>query len=233
MAARYQTACYDPGVRRQALLLLALSAVAACSKASTSESDVVSFLKSRPAESRAELVAKAEGRVERTDVIRRGDAPLTLVGPTLDVGDPMPDVTLVDGKLEPVKLAALRGKVIVLSVVPSIDTRVCEAQTHKVSDAIAQMPPGVEVFTVSRDLPFAQTRFAEEAQSKTKFASDYQGRALGRAFGLDVKESGLLARSVWVIGADGKVAYREIVANQGSEPDYDALLAAVKQAAGS
>ena len=101
------------------------------------------------------------------------------------------------------------------------------------SDAIPQMPPGVEVFTISRDLPFAQTRFAEEAQSKTKFASDFQGRELGRAFGLDVKETGLLARSVWVIGPDGKIAYREIVANQGSEPDYDALLVAVKRAAGA
>lgn len=214
---------------RQGLLLLALTA---CSHA-TSENDVVEFLKARPAESRAVLVSKAEGRVERTDVVRRGDTPLTLVGPTLDVGDAMPDVTLVDGKLEPVKLAALQGKIVVLSVVPSIDTRVCEIQTHKVSDAIATMPPGVEVFTISRDLPFAQTRFAEEAQSKTKFASDYRGGALGRAFGIDVKETGLLARSVWVVGADGKIAYRELVANQGSEPDYDALLAAVKRVSGA
>jgi thioredoxin-dependent peroxiredoxin len=209
-----------------------LVALAACSH-STSENDVIEFLKARPAESRAELVRKAEGRVERTDVVRRGDRPLTLVGPTLDVGDAMPDVTLVDGKLEPVKLASLEGKVVVLSVVPSIDTRVCETQTHKISDAITQMPPGVEVFTISRDLPFAQTRFAEEAMSKTKFASDYQGRELGRAFGLDVKETGLLARSVWVIAPNGKISYREIVANQGNEPDYDALLAAVKRAAGT
>jgi thioredoxin-dependent peroxiredoxin len=221
-------------VLRHALLIAAL---AACSseRANTppSENDVVEFLKARPAQARAELVRKAEGRVERTDVIRRGDTPLTLVGPTLDVGDAMPDVTLVDAKLEPVKLAAFKGKIIVLSVVPSIDTRVCEAQTHKISDAIAQMPPGVEVFTISRDLPFAQTRFAEEAMTKTKFASDFQARELGRGFGLDVKETGLLARSVWVIGADGKVAYREIVANQGSEPDYEALLAAVKRVAGA
>jgi thioredoxin-dependent peroxiredoxin len=215
-------------VLRHALLIAAL---AACSH-STSETDVVEFLKARPAESRAELVRKAEGRVERTDVIRRSDKPLTLVGPTLDVGDQMPDVSLVDAKLEPVKLAALKGKIIVLSVVPSIDTRVCETQTHKISDAIAQMPPGVEVFTISRDLPFAQTRFAEEAQSKTKFASDFHGRELGRGFGVDVKETGLLARSVWVVGRDGKIAYREIVANQGSEPDYEALLAAVKRVAG-
>ncbi len=228
MARTVQTAWYDRAVLRHGLLLLALGACSSQHKTSS----VVEFLKAQPADSRAALVNKAEGRVERTDVVRRGDAPLTLVGPTLDVGAAMPDATMVDGKLEPVKLASLKGKVVVLSVVPSIDTRVCETQTHKISDAIATMPPGVEVFTISRDLPFAQTRFSEEAQSKTKFASDYHGLELGRAFGLEVKETGLLARSVWVIGADGKVAYREIVANQGSEPDYDALLAAVKRVSG-
>lgn len=171
-------------------------------------------------------------RPERTDVITRGDKPLTLVGKTLDVGDPMPDVVLANDKLETIKLAEHKGKVIVLSVVPSIDTRVCETQTHKVSDSIVNMPPGVEVFTVSRDLPYAQTRFKEEAQSKTQFGSDFRERDFGRGFGLDVKETGLLARSLWVVGKDGKIAYREIVANQGNEPNYDAMLAAVKTAAG-
>ena len=172
-------------------------------------------------------------RPERTDVIHRGDTPLTLVGPTLDVGAAMPDVTLISGeKLEPVALGSLKGKVIVLSVVPSIDTRVCESQTHHVSAAIDQMPAGVEVYTISRDLPFAQQRFAEEAMTKVKWGSDYKGGAFGRAFGIDVKETGLLARSVWVIGKDGKIAYREIVPDQGTEPDIDALVAAVKKVAG-
>jgi thiol peroxidase len=171
--------------------------------------------------------------VERTDVINRGGAPLTLVGKTLEVGDAMPAVALTGGKLETIELAALRGTVVVLSVVPSIDTRVCEAQTHKVSDAMPSLPPDVHVMTVSRDLPFAQTRFAEEAMTRTAFGSDYKGGAFGKAFGLDVKETGLLARSVWVIGKDGKVAYRELVADQTTEPDYDAMIAAVKAAAGS
>lgn len=170
---------------------------------------------------------------ERTDVIKRGSGPLTLVGKTLDVGDVMPDASLADGKLAPIQLGALKGKLIVLSVVPSIDTRVCETQTHKVNDAMAKFPAGTEFFTVSRDLPFAQTRFAEEAVIKMKMGSDYHGGAFGKAFGLDVKETGLLARSVWVIGADGKVAYREIVQDQGTEPDYDALLAAAVRAAGA
>jgi thiol peroxidase len=203
----------------------------ACSHA-TSESDVIDYLKAQPPAARATLVSKSEGRVAAAGAIHRGDKPLTLVGPTLDVGAAMPDVTLLDGKLEPVKLAALRGSVVVLSVVPSIDTRVCESQTHHVSAAIEQMPAGVKVFTVSRDLPYAQTRFAEEAMVKTQMASDYHGGAFGRAFGVEVEETGLLARSIWVIGTDGVIAYRQLVDDQGTEPDYDGMIAAVKKLSG-
>ena len=174
-----------------------------------------------------------ESLPETSGTIHRGDAPLTLVGKTLAIGDPMPaDIKLVDGKLAPIDLGPLKGKVVVLSVVPSIDTRVCETQTHKVSDSIDKMPAGTEVITISRDLPYAQTRFAEEAVVRTKMASDYHARSFGRSFGIEVKETGLLARSVWVIGKDGKVAYRELVDDQGTEPNYDALLEAVKRAAG-
>jgi thioredoxin-dependent peroxiredoxin len=177
--------------------------------------------------------APSDQRVEEPGLVRHGDTPLTLLGPTLDVGAPLPAVTLAGGKLEPIKLAAFAGKVLVLSVVPSIDTPVCENQTHKMSAAIDQMPAGVQVFTISRDLPFAQTRFAQEAVIKTTMASDYHGGEFGRAFGLEVKETGLLGRSVWIIGADGKIAYRQIVADQGTEPDYDAVIAAVNKVAGS
>ncbi len=194
-------------------LAAAIVAVGACSSSSSSSA--------------------TDTRVERTDLIRRGDTPLTLIGPTLDVGAPMPDVVVADAKLAPIHLGSLRGKVIVLSVVPSIDTRVCENQTHHVNAAVDRMPPGVVVYTISRDLPFAQQRFAEEALvPNLQFGSDYKGGAFGRAFGLDVKETGLLARSVWVIGKDGKIAYREIVPDQGTEPDIEKLVAAVERVAG-
>jgi thiol peroxidase len=169
---------------------------------------------------------------ERSDVINRGGAPLTLVGKTLEVGDAFPAITLADAKLAPVDLAQYKGKVLVLSVVPSIDTKVCESQTHHVNDAADLMPKGTQVFTVSRDLPFAQSRFHDEAIIRHDLLSDYKGGDLGKKMGLEVKESGLLARSVWVIGTDGNVAYREIVADQGTEPNYDALVAAAKKAAG-
>lgn len=216
-------------MRRLVILLLA----SACTRAdSIDDGKVVDYLKRQPAPARAQLIAQADALPEHPGAIHRGDAPLTLVGDTLDVGAPMPDVTLteiVDGKMAPLELGSLRGKLIVMSVVPSIDTRVCEAQTHAVSNAIAQMPPDTVVITVSRDLPFAQTRFAEEAMTQTRMASDYHGGAFGRAFGLEVKESGLLARSAWVIGKDGKIAYRDLVDDQGDQPDYDALVAAANR----
>jgi len=217
---------YAPVVKRSLLLILCV----ACSH-STSESDVVDYLHAQPPGARGDLVTKAATPTVGT--IHRGEAPLTLLGPTLDVGDPAPDVSVVDGKLESVKLTALKGKLVVLSVVPSIDTHVCETQTHKVNAAIDQMPAGTEVFTVSRDLPFAQTRFTEEAQTKIKMVSDYHGGAFGRAFGIEVQETGLLARSIWIIGTDGKIAYRQLVDDQGTEPDYDAMVAAVKKLAGA
>ena len=197
------------------------------------EGDVVAYLRAQPEESRARLVRQAAPVVENTKLVRRGDAPLTVLGKTLDVGDAMPDVALVDGKLGKIQLSTLRGKLVVLSVVPSIDTRVCEIQTHKVSDVIAKLPEGTQVITVSRDLPFAQSRFKEEALTQTQMGSDYHGGEFGRAFGVEIKETGLLARSVWLVGTDGKIAYREIVADQGSEPNYDALVEAAKRAAGT
>jgi thiol peroxidase len=163
-----------------------------------------------------------------TDLVRRGDKPLTIVGDPPEVGAKAPDATLRDDKLEAVTVAGMEGPLLVLSVVPSIDTRVCEAQTHRMSDSIAQLPAGTVVATISRDLPFAQRRFAEEAATKTRMLSDYKERDFGRAWGLEVAETGLLARSVWVVDRDGTIVYRELVADQSQEPDYDAMIAAVQ-----
>ena len=207
-----------------------------CSKAAAppqpTEASVVAYVGSAPAEVRARIAAAAMRTQPATGLIHRNGTPLTLAAPPLEVGATAPDATLVTSKLEPLMLSSLRGKLVVLSVVPSIDTRVCEAQTHKISDSIGQLPAGTEVITVSRDLPFAQERFAEEAMTKTGMASDANARAFGRAFGLEVVESGLLARSVWVIDAAGVIRYRELVADQTQEPDYAALIAAANAAGG-
>lgn len=216
---------------RSFAVILALAAACGGNRA-PDEAAVARFLRDAPPPVRERLLRDADARPRKTDVINRAGAPLTLVGDTLDVGDRLPAVELVDPQLAPIALKDLQGKLIVLSVVPSIDTRVCESQTHHVSDAIPQLPAGAVVITVSRDLPFAQGRFAEEAMTKTLMGSDARARAFGRAFGLEVEETGLLARSVWVIAPDGTIAYREIVADQSTEPAYEPLLAAAQKAAG-
>ena len=213
-------------MRRLALL----GVLTACTRSQpVDRGRVIDYLKEHP-----DVIEEVTALPEHSGTIHRGDKPLTLVGDTLEVGAKMPDVTLAeigaDGKLTTFDTASLRGKLVVLSVVPSIDTRVCEAQTHAVSNAIPQMPPGAVVITVSRDLPFAQQRFAEEAMTQTRMASDYRTGGFGRAFGLEVKESGLLARSAWVIAPDGTIAYRDLVDDQGDQPDYDALVAAANAA---
>lgn len=221
-----------PAVSVPLVAALVAALAAACSSSpSVGDAEVVRYLRAQPPDRRTALVADAEQRSRATDVITRGGQPLTLLGPTLDVGAPAPDVTLIDSQLAPWRLADQRGKVVVLSVVPSIDTRVCESQTHHVSDAIAALPPGTVVVTVSRDLPFAQQRFAEEARTQTVMASDAKAREFGRRFGLEVDESGLLARSTWVIDKAGTVAYRELVADQTTEPAYPPLIAAAQAAA--
>ncbi|MCE9577797.1 MAG: thiol peroxidase [Deltaproteobacteria bacterium] len=209
-------------------------AVGGCgSSGGVGEADVVAYLKAAPPADQARvLAAVTPAPPERTDLIGRAGKPLTIVGTPPEVGAMAPDATLADGTLKPIKLADFRGKTVVLSVVPSIDTRVCEAQTHAVSNARAQLPASVVLITVSRDLPFAQTRFQEEAKTETLFGSDYNGGGFGKAWGLAVKESGLLARSVWVIDPSGKITYRELVADQTTEPDYAPLIAAAKAAAG-
>jgi thiol peroxidase len=221
------------------VVVVAASLLFACGKGgdantkTVGEGDVVGFLKAASPTDRARILAAAgvdstpAAPAERTDLIARDGAPQTLLGNPPDVGDAAPAFELRADGGEVVRLDDYRGKRLVLSVVPSIDTRVCEAQTHRMTDAEAQLPDGTALLTVSRDLPMAQQRFVEDAQIKTSIASDFKGGGFGSGWGLAVKETGLLARSVWIIDTDGRIAYRELVANQATEPDYDALLAAL------
>lgn len=175
----------------------------------------------------------AVAQIERAGVTSRAGEPLTLLGPGLEVGQPAPGAELVDAELKPVRLEDLRGTVIILSVVPSLDTPVCERQTGQIAARQAELPPGVAVLTISRDLPFAQARVLGANGFKTRAVSDYRDGAFGRAFGVLVKETRLLARSVWVIDREFRIAYREIVSDQKNEPAYEPLMAAVKRALGS
>jgi thiol peroxidase len=165
--------------------------------------------------------------------------PLTLVGPQLKVGDKAPDFKChrftPDKGLFAVTLAdACGGKATLFSVVPSLDTPVCSAQTQKFNAALADLAGKVNCYTVSVDTPFAQNRFCGDPSHKIDHLislSDYQDRSFGQAYGVLIDELKLLARSIFVVGKDGKIAYVEYVPEVTQEPNYEAALAALKAAA--
>lgn len=164
---------------------------------------------------------------ERSNIVTFKGNPATLLGPDIKVGDTAPEFRVVDNALQAVTLASNLGKVQLITVVPSIDTPVCDTMTRKFNEKAAKLPENVVVLTVSVDLPFAQKRWCGNAGiEKIRTVSDYQDRSFGLNYGLLLKELKLLARAVYVIDKSGKVAYREIVKEVTAEPDYDAALAA-------
>jgi thiol peroxidase len=162
---------------------------------------------------------------------------ITLGGPEIKPGGDAPDFTAVDNALQPVKLSQAKGKVIVLSAVPSLDTPVCDTETRKFNQEAGKLGANVEVWTVSMDLPFAQKRWCGAAGvTAVKTLSDFRERAFAQNYGVLVKEgplAGLTARAVFVVGKDGKVKHAEYVKEITTEPNYDAALNAARQAAGA
>jgi len=169
---------------------------------------------------------------EREGVVAMGGKPLTLLGPELAVGEPAPDFRVVDAALEPVRLSDFDGRARLISAVPSIDTGVCAMQTKRFNDELEHLPSDVVVMTISMDLPFAQKRFCEaEKVEGMMMTSDHVWREFGLAYGVLIKDIGLLARSIFVVGKDGKLLYKQVVPELTDHPDYDAALAAAKAAA--
>jgi len=167
---------------------------------------------------------------ERTGVILFKGNPMTLLGPDIKVGDKAPDFRVVDNGLQPVTLKDGAGKVQLVTVVPSLDTPVCDTMTRKFNEEAGRLTGDLAVYTISMDLPFAQKRWCGNAGiEKVKTLSDYQDRSFGENYGVLIKELKLLARSVFVIGKDGRIAYREIVKEVTAEPDYAAALSAAKK----
>ncbi|MGE0758531.1 MAG: thiol peroxidase [Pirellulaceae bacterium] len=157
--------------------------------------------------------------------------PLTLAGQAVQVGQPAPDFTLhyFEGGLKTIQLADLKGKPTFLSVVPSLDTPVCQTQTKHFNKELASMGDRINALTVSLDLPFAMNRFCGAEDIKNmRVASDYQDRSFGMNWGMLIEELKLLARGVFVLDAQGKVVYAETVGEVASEPNYAAAIAALK-----
>ena len=146
--------------------------------------------------------------------------PLTLTGTALQEGQPFPAITIPDSGLQMTHLQSFKGKVTIISIVPSIDTKVCEKQTHILSEENGGLDKTVRLVTVSRDLPFAQKRFAEEAKiHNVLFLSDYRDGQFGASTGLMIQENRLLARAVVVVDKEGVIRYLEIVPDLGQLPN--------------
>jgi len=163
---------------------------------------------------------------------------LTIVGRVLHVGEEAPDFTLemldtVSGAVRVVRLSDSAGRVRLLNVVNSLDTPVCDVETRRWDSLRADLPHDVEICTISMDLPFAQARWCSAASVGHQALSAHKDDAFGRAYGVLVKEWRLLQRAVFVITSENRLAYVEYVADQMSEPNYEAAIAAARAAAPS
>ena len=161
--------------------------------------------------------------------------PLALVGKKLKVGDAAPDFACVTPGLEIVGIAKTPAKARMFSVVPSLDTPVCNQQTHKFDEGIAALGDKVACYTISLDLPFAQKRFCTAENIKSmQTLSDVHDQSFGKNWGVLIEglPLALLSRAVFVVDASGKISYVEYVPSVPAHPNYDAALAAVKAVAG-
>ena len=154
---------------------------------------------------------------------------LHLKGNPVKVGDKAPDFKALANDLSERGLAGYAGKVVIISVVPSLDTGVCDMQTRRFNQELAKMSDDVAVLTISCDLPFAQARWCGAAGVKgVETLSDHRDLSFGLAYGLVIDELRLLARSVFVLDKKGVVAYKELVPEMTHEVNFDAALAAAR-----
>ncbi len=155
--------------------------------------------------------------------------PLALAGAGIKVGDSLRDVKVAKTDLSLVSLSETKGKVRIISIVPSLDTKVCEQQTHYLSEKNSGLDRAVELVTVSVDTPFAQNRFAKEAHIENiTFLSDYRGGDFGKTYGLLVKDVHILARTVMVVDKDNVIRYLQITPELAQMPDMEAAFKAAR-----
>jgi thiol peroxidase len=166
--------------------------------------------------------------VERPGLITMKGNPLTLMGQEVHVGEPAPDFEVVANDLSPFKVSSLKGKVVIISAVPSLDTPTCNIETRWFNEEAAKLGPDVEILTISMDLPFAQKRWCGAAGvDRVKTYSDHRDAAFGITYGVLIKELRLLARAIFVLDKDGVVRYIQLVKELANEPNYDEVLQAV------
>lgn len=166
---------------------------------------------------------------ERTGVAAFQGNPLTLIGPALNTGDKAPDFTINKSLVETASLKDFAGKVKLISVVPSIDTGVCDAQTRRFNEEAASLGDNVVILTVSVDTPFAQERWCGAAGvDKVVMLSDFKDHSFGTTYGVYIKEFGLDMRAIFVIDANDTIQYVEVLPEMTNHPDYEKAIAAAK-----
>lgn len=168
----------------------------------------------------------------RTDVLKLGDKFATLLGDEVAVGQAAPEFTsVVPGWATINPLQESKGKVIILSAVPSLDTDVCDRETRRFNVEAANLSEDIVIYTISTDFPMAQKRWCGAAGvDKVKVVSDVLETDFGLKYGLVIKERRYLRRSVFIVGRDGKLTYVNYLPVLSQEPDYDEVIAAAKAA---
>ncbi|MFH0825775.1 MAG: thiol peroxidase [Pseudomonadota bacterium] len=165
--------------------------------------------------------------IERTGLVTLRGNPITLVGTAVKEGDAAPGFIAVGNNLAPVDFSSFKGKVCLISSVPSLDTPVCDTVTRRFNERAAALGPDVVILTVSMDLPFAQSRWCAAAGVDAVVTlSDHKDASFGTSYGLLMKEVRLLARAVLVVDKDGIIRRYELVKEIATEPDLDAALEA-------
>lgn len=170
---------------------------------------------------------------ERQGIITFKGNPLTLTGNAISVGDKAPAFELVDNDLGTKTQSDYDGKILVVVTVPSLDTPVCDMEARRFNTEAAKLGDNIQIVVVSMDLPFAQARWCGAAGADAvETLSDHKLASLGEGWGVLIKELRLLARTVYVVDTEGVVRYEQIVPEVTQEPDYEAVLTAIKDIAG-
>lgn len=170
--------------------------------------------------------------MERPGATTMRGNPLTLMGPELKVGDRAPEFSAVDTALQPVSLAGTGANVRIFSVVPSLDTPVCDMQTKRFNEEAAKLP-SVEILTISMDLPFAMKRWCGAmGVDKVKMVSDHRTGSFGENYGTLIKDLRIESRAIFVVDKDNVVRHAEYVKEVADHPNYDAALSVARDLAG-
>ncbi len=167
---------------------------------------------------------------ERKGLVTMKSNPMTLVGNEIKVGDKAPNFSVVANDLSMITLDNFKGKKLIISAVPSLDTGICDKETKRFNQEAVTLGQDTTVLTISMDLPFAQKRWCGAANvANVKTLSDHREASFGKAYGVLMKELHLLARAIFVVDSKGTVQYIQLVKEITTEPDYDAVLEAVKK----